>query len=179
MTVEPVDPGWRPAVRLALRLLRPTGTVSVLMVMRSSTVLLGGVAGLAGLIALLLGAGASSPRMDPVSAQVLLAGAVIAAASVMAVHGRVLPEVEPRRLAWFLFTTTQRKVMAAAAVGPAGMLLSWLSADGTMVIFGVGVAILLMMVAAPTALRIRAWQDEVDAFTKPYSVLGALLLDHR
>jgi hypothetical protein len=176
MDIEPVDPGWRPAARSAAALLvgrRPA--TSILEVMRGSIVLLSAAAGTAALIALVLGAGSGEPRIDRVAAQVLLGAGVIAAATVMATVGRILPEVDPSRLAVFLFVATQRKVLAAAAVGPLGLILSWLAADGALVIFGMGTSILLMAVAAPTADRIRIWQEEVDTFEHPYSVLGALL----
>lgn len=176
MDSPPVDPGWKPAIRMAAAMLtRRREKASILLVMRASVVLLSGAAGAAGLLALVMSAGSDEPRIDGVVANVLLAGGVIAAAGVMATVGRVLPEVDPARLAAFLFLATQRRVLAAAGVGPLGLLLSWLAADGALVIFGVGTSILLMAVAAPSADRIRAWQEEVDTFDAPYSVLEALL----
>jgi hypothetical protein len=176
---EATDPGWRPALRAASRLVTSGPSGSMLVVMRATVVLLCTVAGATALLALLLGAGSGEPKIDGVAAHVVLGAGVAAAAAVMALTGRVLPEEGPGEVAAFLFVTTQRKVLAAACVGPLGLFLSWLAADGAQVIFGVGAAVLLMAVAAPTADRIHAWQEEVDTFPEPFSVLEALLAGHR
>lgn len=173
---EVVDPGWRSAVRAAPHLVlsrEPPGPP--LVVMRAMVVLLSTVAAVTALVALMLGAGSGEERIGGVTAHVVLGIGVIAAASVMALTGRVIPDDGPGAVAAFLFVTTHRKVLAAACVGPLGLLLSWLAADGAQVIFGVGASILLMAVASPTAERIEAWQEEVDGFDRPFSVLEALL----
>jgi hypothetical protein len=176
-----VDPGWRPAVPMALRILglrRPSG--SMLVVLRASIVFLCGAAGIIGVVAVVLSAGSSEPRISGVTAQIILGGAVIAAAAVISMTGRESPDLRSvGHLAVWLFAVTMRRVLAAAAVGPVGFLLSWMAGAGSYVIFGSGAAILLMAVVAPTRDRIASWQAEVTETGSELVVLEGLLLPYR
>ena len=55
-----------------------------------------------------------------------------------------------------------------------GLMLSWLAADASYVIFGSGLAMLLMAVAGPTSKRIDHWQFKVDEADVELSVRSAL-----
>jgi len=178
---ESTDPGWRPALPVALRILglrRPSG--SLLIVLRAAVIFLSVAAAGTAVIALILGAGSEEPRITGATAQLLLGAAVIAAASVIVVTGREAPDVRTGgHLGYWLFTVTMRRVLAAAAVGPVGFLLSWMAGAGSYVIFGSGVAILLMAVVAPTRDRLTAWQAEVNEAGADIAVLDALSLLYR
>lgn len=174
---HPADPGWRPAFALAPRLLgRGRPDAPVLLMMRASVALISCVGAAAAVLSLVFTAGRGGGYVDWLTGYMILGAGMIGAAVVQAMVGRVMPEVGPEGMAAFLFWSTQRKILAAAFVGPLAMFTSWLAADGTLVIYGVGVSILLMVIAAPTTQRIRAWQEEVNEFKEPYSVLEALLV---
>jgi hypothetical protein len=72
-----------------------------------------------------------------------------------------------------------RRMLIAATLGPSGMVLSWLSGDATYVVFGTGLALLLIAVASPTSRRIEQFQSEVDEAEASLSVLDALLRPYR
>lgn len=178
---DPTDPGWRPAVPVAIGILglrKPVG--SILIVMRAVVVFLASTAAVIAVVAVLLSAGSSEPRIGEVSAQLILGAAVIAAASVIAVTGREPADLQGEgHLALWLFSVTMRRVLAAAAVGPVGFVLSWMAGAGSYVIFGSGAAILLMAVVSPTADRLRTWQTEVDEAGSEIVVLEALAMPYR
>lgn len=178
---EPVDPGWRPAIPIAIRILglrRPSG--SILIVLRAVVVFLSLAAAATAAIAILLSAGSEEPRIGEVTAQLVLGAAVIASAAVVALTGREPPDLRSEgHLAVSLFAVTMRRVLASAAVGPVGFLLSWMAGAGSYVIFGSGAAILLMAVVAPTKARLDAWQAEVTEAGAEISVLAAVLLPYR
>jgi len=171
------DPGWRPAFALAVRIamLRPPQG-PVLMVLRATVAFLCVASGAIALLVLLLGGGSGDARIEEATAQIVLFAAVGLAAAVIAVTGRESPDDRsPGHLAVWVFRITMRRLLAAAAVGPVGLLLSWSVADGAWVIYGAGASILLMLVVAPTVRRIAAWQEEVggelgvlDALLRPY-----------
>jgi hypothetical protein len=168
------DPGWRPAVALAGRialLRRPQG--SILTVLRATVVFLAVAPGLIAVLVLLLGAGSRSPQIEQITAQIALFAAVGLAATAIALIGREHPDDESElRLAAWVFRTTMRRVLAAAAVGPVGLLLSWMAGDGAWVIYGAGASIVLISIAAPTASRLQAWQEDIGE--EGLSVLQAL-----
>jgi len=180
MTQE-LDPGWRPALGVAFGILgfrRPTG--SILIVLRAAVVFLSVSAAVMAGIAVVLSAGSAEPRIGEVTAQLVLGAAVIASASVTALTGRESPDLRsPGHLAVWLFRVTMRRVLASAAVGPVGFLLSWMAGAGSYVIFGSGAAILLMAVVAPTVTRIESWQAEVTGTGSDIVVLEALLFPYR
>lgn len=172
------DPGWRPAVALAARiaLLRPPDG-PILIVMRAAVVFLAGASVTTAVLVLVFGGGSGEARVDEVTAQIILFAAVGAAAVVTALGGRESPDTRSEGLlaAW-IFRVTMLRVVAAALVGPVGLLLSWSAADGAWVIYGTGAAILLMLVVGPTRRRIVAFQDEVG---DEGDVLAALLRPYR
>ena len=175
------DPGWRPAVPVALRMatLRPPqGTV--LVVLRAGVLALGGTAVIVGVLALLLGAGAGEQRVDDVEAQLVLGATTITAAIGIAVVGRSWepPSTEPA-LASAIFVLTLRRVVVASIVLPVGMVLSWASSDETWIIFGAGATLLLMAVAGPSRDRLAKWQEEVADAGLDLSVLSALSRRYR
>ncbi|OFW67451.1 MAG: hypothetical protein A2Z12_03340 [Actinobacteria bacterium RBG_16_68_21] len=173
---DQVDPGWRPALPIALGILslrRPSG--SMLIVLRAAVIFLATAAAATAVFAVVLSAGSAEPRIGEVTAQLLLGGAVIAAASVIALTGREAPDLRSEgHLAVWLFGVTMRRILASAAVGPVGFLLSWMAGAGSYVIFGAGAAILLMAVVAPTGDRLRSWQVEVTEAGSDIVVLRAL-----
>ncbi len=172
------DPGWRPAFLLALRiaLLQPPNG-PVLLVLRSAVAFLCVASGITAIAVLLLGGGSGEPRIEEVTAQIVLFAAVGLAATVIAFASREPPdERSAGHLSVWAFRVTMRGVLAAAAVGPVGLMLSWSAADGAWVIYGAGTSILLMLVVAPTTRRIAAWQKEVGEET---DVLAALLTPYR
>ena len=172
------DPGWRPAFRLAvgIALLRPPAG-PVLLVLRSTAVFLSIASGITAITVLALGGGSGEPRIQEVTAQIVLFAAVGLAAAVIAVASREPPDDRSAgHLSVWAFRVTMRGLLAAAAVGPMGLLLSWSAGNGVWVIYGAGASILLMLVVAPTARRLAAWQTEVGA---EMNVLAALLTPYR
>lgn len=172
------DPGWRPAIRLAGRIaaLR-SGSAEVLTVMRAAAVFLGAAAVISALIALLLTGAAGDPRIETLTAQIVMAAAigVSAAAGAWAGRGGVGDREGPALAIW-LFRTTMRRMLFSAAVGPVGLFVSWYSADRVWIIYGTGAAVILISLVAPTTHRIAAWQDDA---AEGVSVLDALLLRYR
>ncbi|HEX9978408.1 MAG TPA: hypothetical protein VGB41_07270 [Acidimicrobiia bacterium] len=177
----PADPGWRPSIPVAVRILglrRPSG--SILIVMRAAIMFLSAAAAITAVVAVILSAGSEEPRISELTAQIVLGAAVIAAASAIAVSGREPLDVRSEgHLAVWLFAITMRRVLASAAVGPVGFLLSWMAGEGSYVIFGSGAAILLMAVVAPTSDRLQAWQTEVSEAGSQIVVLTAVLMPYR
>lgn len=173
---DSLDPGWRPALTLAGRIITGRGAQgSMLLVMRAAVVLLSVAAVATAVGVLVFGGGSGEASMDETTARLGLFAAVGIAAAVISLVGRGGPDVADEiHLAVFVFQVTMRRVLAAAALGPAGLVLSWLAADGTFVIFGAGVAVLLMAVVAPTADRLRQWQADVAEAGSDLSVIGAL-----
>lgn len=113
--------------------------------------------------------------MDPTTARIGISAIVGAAVITISLIGKAGPETgSEARLAASLFQITMRRVLAAAAVGPGGFFLSWAAADATYVIFGSGLALLLMAVASPTSDRLDQWQTEVDETGSALSVRAAL-----
>jgi peptidoglycan/LPS O-acetylase OafA/YrhL len=146
-----------------------------LLVLRAFVLLLAVVALGGGVIALMFGAGAEEPRIDALAARFAISLALGASVIATSFIGKEGPDVgSEAELAASLYQTTMRRVLAAAAVGPIGLLLSWLSGDGTYVIFGTGLALLLMAVAAPTGKRLKQYQSEVDDAGSDLSVMSAL-----
>jgi len=143
--------------------------------MRAGVLLLSAVAGLTALTVLIFGAGSSAERIDAIVARVAISAAVGASVIATSFIGRGGPDLQTEgHLAVSVFQITMRRVLAAAAVGPAGLMLSWLSADASYVIFGSGLAMLLMAVASPTSKRLDQWQSEVDEAESKLSVHSAL-----
>lgn len=165
-------------MRLALRIVgRRPPAAPILVVMRAAVVFLCAGAFVAGSLVLILGGGSGTPRLDDLGAQLLLFAGIGAAALVISLRGREpADDRSPGHLAVWAFRTTLQQVMAAAAIGPLGVLLTWLAADPVWVIYGTGVAILMMAVVAPTARRVAHWQEEIDA---PIDVMAALMAPYR
>jgi hypothetical protein len=162
------------AARIAL-LRAPVGPV--LLALRAAVAFLCFASGATAFFVLLLGGGSGEVRIEEVTAQIMLFTAVGLAAVVIAVTGREPPDDRsPGHLAVWVFRITMRRLLAAAAVGPVGLLLPWSAADGVWVIYGAGASILLMLVVAPTARRIAAWQAEIG---DELDVLAALLRPYR
>lgn len=170
------DPGWAAAWPVAGRFLLgrgPSGTV--LLVMRALVLLLGTVAVAGGLAALVFGAGSHEPIIEPLTARIGVSAAIGAAVIAITFIGRDGPDVSsPAAVTLSVYHATMRRVIAAALVGPAGLLLSWLASDASYVVFGTGLALLLMAVAGPTSKRIAHFQREVDEAGSDISVLEAL-----
>lgn len=172
------DPGWRPAIGLAVRiaLLRPPEG-AILIVMRAAVVFLGVATAVTAVLVLTFGAGSGEARIGDATAQLVLFAAVGAAAILIAISGREAPDTRTEGLlaAW-IFRVTLLRVVASAAVGPVGLLLSWSAGDGAWVIYGAGAAILLMLVVGPTRRRIAAFQEEVG---EEIDVIAALMHPYR
>ena len=150
-------------------------TGSILLVMRAGVLLLSLVAAVTAVVVLVFGAGSGGERIDATIARIGISAAVGVSVIVTSFIGRGGPDLDSEgHLAVSVFRITMRRVLAAAAVGPAGLLLSWLSADGSYVIFGSGLAMLLMAVVSPTSSRIEQWQSEVDEAGSNLSVRLAL-----
>lgn len=177
----PGDPGWRPALPVALRIVgwrRPSG--SILIVLRATAMFLGAAAAVTAVLGVILSAGADEPRVAEVTARLVLGAAVGAAVLVAAVTGRESPDLRsPGHLAVWLFGVTIRRLLAAAAVGPVGFLLSWMAGSAAYVVVGAGAAMLLIAVVAPTADRLRTWQSDITEAGSDIVVLEALGMPYR
>ncbi len=173
---EHPDPGWRPAVPVALGIVTGRGASgSILLVMRAGVLLLSLVAAVTAVAVLVFGAGSGVEKVDGTVARIGISAAVGASVIATSYIGRGGPDLDTEaHLAVSLFQIIMRRVLAAAAVGPAGLMLSWLAADASYVIFGSGLAMLLMAVAGPTSKRIDHWQSEVDEAGAELSVRSAL-----
>jgi hypothetical protein len=176
-----LDPGWRPAFPLVGRILTGRGPDgSILLVMRASVILLGIAATASGLGALVLGAGSQQPRIDQTVARLLISLAMGLGVIGTSQVGKGGPDVNsPGHLAISVFRITMRRVLFAAAVGPAGLAISWLAGDASYVVFGTGMALLLMAVASPTLKRISAFQAEVVEAGSDLSVIETLHRPYR
>lgn len=145
------------------------------MVMRAGVLLLSMVAAVTALVVLVFGAGSGAEMIDATTARIGISAAVGLSVIATSRIGRGGPDLgSEAELAVSLFRITMRRVLAAAAVGPAGLLLSWLSADASYVIYGSGLAMLLMAVASPTAKRLDQLQSEVDEAESELSVRSAI-----
>lgn len=180
MTV-PRDPGWKSALPQVGRIATgrtPAG--SILLVMRGAVLFLEIAAVVAGFLVVFLGGGAQEARVDDVTARILISlmvGVVIIAITRI---GREGPDVSTaEHLAVSVFRITMRRVLVAAALAPVGMALSWLSGDASYVVFGTGLAMLLMAVSSPTVRRIEQFQTEVDDAGSELVVLAALQRSYR
>jgi hypothetical protein len=170
------DPGWVRALPAVLGIV--TGRqpkVSILLMMRAIVLLLTLVVGGTALGVLIFGAGSDVARIDPTIARIgisaALGGSVIATSFI----GRAGPDTSSEAaLASDLFQISMRRALASVAVGPAGLMLSWLAADSSYVIFGSGLALLLTAVAGPSLKRIKAWEAEVAEAGSSLSVRAAL-----
>ena len=170
------DPGWRPAVAVAWRVLtlRPP-EASILMVMRGAVIFLSVAGAVAAVVAIALGAGSQEPRIEEATARIVLGLAVAVGAITLALIGRSGPDVRSQgHLAVSVFRATMLRVLAVAAVQPAGLALSWASGDPAYVIFGTGAAILLMAVGGPTRDRLGKWQELIDESGSDLSLQEAL-----
>jgi hypothetical protein len=148
--------------------------------MRAGVLLLAIVAVGAALGALLFGAGSQEPRISATVARILISAAMGAGAIGVALIGTGGPDLDSEgHLAVSVFTITMRRVLSAAAIGPAGLAISWLSGDASYVIFGTGLALLFMAVGGPTSKRIAQFQVEVDEAESDLSVLAALHRPYR
>lgn len=178
---EFADPGWRPAVPLIGRILSGRGPEGpILLVMRAGVLLLGAVAASSAIFALVFGAGSRDPRIDSVVARILISAAMGASAIGISLTGTGGPDLESEgHLAVSVFAITMRRVVYAAAMGPAGLMISWLAGDASYVIFGTGLALLLLAVAGPTSKRITHFQEEVDEAGSGLSVIRALHRPYR
>lgn len=153
---------------------------SILMVMRAAVILLAAVASGAALVALVAGAGTREARIDPTVARILISLAMGVGAIGVSLTGKGGPDLDsPAHLAVSVFQITMRRVLFAAAIGPAGLVISWLSGDASYVIFGTGLALLFMAVAGPTSKRIAHFQSEVDDAGADLSVLAAVQRPYR
>ena len=149
----------------------------MLLVLRSAVTFLSVASVITAVAVLTLGGGSGEPRIEEVTAQIMLFAAVGLAATVIAFASREPPDDRSAgHLSVWAFRVTMRGVLAAAAVGPVGLLLSWSAGNGVWVIYGAGASILLMFVVAPTARRLAAWQTEVR---DDMDVLAALLTPYR
>jgi hypothetical protein len=173
---ELADPGWKPSVPVAVGIVRGRGaTGSILLVMRAAVLLLSVVSGLTAVAVLVFGAGSGEVVINSTVARMGISAVVGAAVFATSFIGRAGPDLSDESvMAVSLFQITMRRVLAAAAVGPAGLIFSWLSADASYVIFGAGLAMLLMAVASPTARRIEQWETEVEEAGSDLSVRSAL-----
>jgi hypothetical protein len=132
------------------------------------------------LAALLFGAGTQEPRISSTVARILISAAMGAGAIGVSLTGTGGPDLESEgHLAVSVFTITMRRVLYAAVIGPAGLAISWLSGDGSYVIFGTGLALLFMAVAGPTSKRLAQFQSEVDDAGCDLSVIRALQRSYR
>lgn len=170
------DPGWRPAWKVVAGFLGGRGARgSILLVMRAAVLFLGTVAIGTAVVVLVFRAGSSEPTIEDSSARIAISVAVGLAAVAISVIGRSgFDMTSEHALAVSLFQIGMRRILVGAAVGPVGFILSWMSGDGSYVIFGAGLAILLMAVAGPTKDRLVAWQRDVDEAGADLSVLAAL-----
>jgi hypothetical protein len=175
------DPGWRPALPLVGRILSGRGPDgSILLVMRAGVILLGAVAVAAAIAALVFGAGTQEPRISSTVARILISAAMGGGAIGVSLTGTGGPDMDSEgHLAVSVFTVTMRRVLYAAAIGPAGLAISWLSSDGSYVIFGTGLALLFMAVGGPTSKRVAQFQAEVDEAGSDLSVIRALHRSYR
>ncbi len=175
------DPGWRPAAGTALRILtfrRPAG--SLLTVLRAAVLFLCGAAAATGVLGVILTSGGGEPRIGATTARIVLAAAVVAAVSVAVAARAEPPDLRgPGNLGLWLFVTTLRRVLAAAAVGPIGFLLSWMGRTGIHAVVGSIAAIAMLVATAPTARWIRGWQERVTEGRSNIDVLDALSLPYR
>jgi hypothetical protein len=176
MSDDPLDPGWRPAVPIAVRILAGRGPEgSMLLVMRAGVILLAAVATGSAVAALVFGAGSREPRISATLARILISAAMGGGAIGVSLTGTGGPDLDSdRHLAVSVFTITMYRVLFAAAIGPAGFAISWLAGDASYVIFGTGLALLFMAVAGPTSKRLAQFQAEVDEAGSDRSVLIAL-----
>ena len=174
--IQDADPGWKPAVPVAVNIVIGRGVSgSILIVMRAGVLLLSLVAAVTAVLVVVFGAGSGAERVDATVARIGISAAIGLSVIATSSIGRGGPDVDGEgSLAVSLFRITMRRVLAAAAVGPAGLLLSWLSADASYVIYGTGLAMLLMAVASPTAKRLDQLQSEVDEAGSNLSVRTAL-----
>lgn len=175
------DPGWRPGLKVAgqiLALQRPTGTI--LEVLRGSVIFLMAASVAIAVTVVALGAGANEARIEETTARIALFGAVgLAAVAIAWVDREGIDDRSPSHFAVGAFTTTMRKVLSAAAVGPVGLILSWASGDASYVIFGTGASLLLMTVGGPTRRRVETWVAEVQESDVGFDVLDALGAPYR
>lgn len=175
------DPGWKPAIPQAGRIVTgrsPEG--SILVVLRAAAILLSAVAVAAGLFALVFGAGSQEPRIGSATARILISAAMGASVIGISMTGRGGPDTSsPGRLAVSVFEITIRRMLFAAALGPAGLAISWLAGDATYVVFGTGLAALLVAVASPTRRRLEQFQGDVDEAGSKLSVVASLQLPYR
>lgn len=143
--------------------------------MRAGVLLLSLVAAATALAVIVFGAGSGTERISALSARMGISAAVGLSVIATSSIGRGGPDLDSEsQMAVSLFQITMRRVLAAAAVGPVGLLLSWLSADASYVIYGSGLAMLLMAVASPTAKRLDQLQSEVDEAGSDLSVRTAV-----
>lgn len=181
MVTEPLDPGWRPALPLVGQVVGGRSLDgSILIVMRAAVVFLVIVSAVLGLGVVVFGAGPREARIGDGAARILLSAVMGGALIGISMTGRGGPDLsDADHLAVSVFRITMRRVVFAAAIGPAGMAISWLAGDPSYVIFGTGLAILLMAVAGPSERRIGQFQTEVDEAGSDLSVLGALQRRYR
>ncbi len=145
------------------------------MVMRAGVLLLTLVTAVTATAALVFGAGSDVERIGASTARIGISAGVGLSVIATVTIGRGGPDLDSEsHLALSVFQITMRRVLAAAAVGPIGLLLSWLSADATYVIYGSGMAMLLMAVASPTTKRLDQLQSEVDEAGSDLSVHSAV-----
>lgn len=175
------DPGWRPAIRVATQVLllrRPEG--SIIDVLRGSVIFLATASVVVAVVVVVLGAGADEPRIDETTARIgLFVGVGLAGVAIAWVDREALDVRSPGHFAVEAFTTTMRKVLSAAAVGPVGLVLSWASGDASYVLFGTGASLLLMAVGGPTKRRVQAWRDEVEEADAGFDALDAIGAPYR
>jgi hypothetical protein len=175
------DPGWRPAFGVAARIVtfrRPRG--SMLIVLRAAVVFLSlGPVVTAGL-AVVLTRGGGTSHVSNTTARIVLVGAVVAALAVIVATRAEQPDLRgPGNLALWLFVSTMRRILAGAAVGPIGFLLSWMGRTGTHAIVGSVAAIVLIVASAPTARWVEEWQAKVTEARAGIDVIDALSLPYR
>ena len=177
--IDPIDPGWGPAFPIALGILalrRPSGSILIVMraavlVVEIATAFLAVVAGLLSL---------EEAGRGEVAARGVLGAAILAATAVIVVTGREPLDLQTEgHLGAALFTVTMRRVVAAAAVGAVGLLLSWVAGTGWYAVFGTVAVMVLLVVVAPTRLRLKTWQAEVTAAGSEFVVLKALSIPYR
>jgi len=175
------DPGWRPALGVAARIVafrRPRG--SLLVVLRAAVVFLVFGAAATAVLGVVLSASGGVARVSDTTARIVLVAAVVAAAAVIAVTRAEQPDFRgPGNLALWLFVATMRRILAGASVGPIGFLLSWMGRTGIHAVVGSIAAIVLIAASAPPTRWVQGWQEKVDEARANIDVLDALSIPYR
>lgn len=156
------DPGWRPAIPIALRIATLRSVeADLLLTLRGMTIFALGTSLLLVPVSYLVTLGSMSS--DSSMAAAFVVGAIVVVGGLSLLLGtRPLHAADRLQLAAVLFRSTTLRVLLGASLGGIGVVGAFASGEPVLGLVGTSCAVVMVVLAAPTRRRVEAWQEAVE-----------------